>query len=65
MKMETRKLMTSQAAPHPSATQKMEPQDTTDEQLSHSAEESFGLKKINRNDLQEAWGGQESNCLSK
>jgi hypothetical protein len=33
--------------------------------LSHNAEESFGLKKINRNDLQEAWGGQESNCLSK
>lgn len=43
----------------------MEPQDTTDERLSHNAEESFGLKNINRNDLQEAWGGQESNCLSK
>lgn len=33
--------------------------------VGHNAEESFGLKKINRNDLQEAWGRQESNCLSK
>jgi hypothetical protein len=51
------------------AAQKVESQNTTDERLSlcisHNVEKSFNLKKINQNDLQEVWGDQESNWLSK